>query len=321
MQIAETHTEIGKVNVYSDYSFDEWLELRHSDVTASKIGALFGVHDYSSALQLYAEKIQLNPTRIADNGVLRRGRWFEPVAIAVAREMRPDWTIVEPGIYLRDAESRIGATPDATFVDENGELGVLQVKTVARQVFKEKWRQSDGEINVPFWIILQAYTEATLLNHSRAAVAALIVDEFDPQLHIIEFDCPAKTYDRVRREVARFWRHVGERTPPPANYAKDADILGALYTGAGPAVDRSGDAKFLKLLEEREAIKARLKAAEEDDRASKARIIEALANAESALCGDRFVTFKQQTRAAHAVKESIFRVLRIGKRTDGKKAT
>jgi predicted phage-related endonuclease len=320
MQIAETHTEIGLVQTFSEYDFDEWLELRHSDVTASKVGALFGVHDYSSPLQLYSEKIQLRPSKIEDNGVLRRGRWFEPVAIAIAREMRPKWEITEPGIYLRDAESRIGATPDAVFVDDNGELGVLQVKTVARQVFKEKWRQSDGEITVPFWIILQAYTEATLLNHSKAAVAALIVDEFDPQLHIIEFDCPPKTYGRIRREVDRFWYSVEKRTPPAADYTKDLRALTELYTGTGDIVDKSDDGKFLKLLEEREAIKERLKAAEADDKESKARVIAAMGNAEAALCGIRFVTFKEQTRQAHAVKESTFRVLRIGKRTDGKKA-
>ena len=37
-------------------SRDEWLQWRKQDITASVIGALFNVHPYKTALQLYVEK-------------------------------------------------------------------------------------------------------------------------------------------------------------------------------------------------------------------------------------------------------------------------
>jgi predicted phage-related endonuclease len=314
MQVSESITEFGKVECYTGFTHDEWLALRHEDVTASKIGALFGVHPYSTPLQLYSEKIQLNPRKSEDSGILRRGRWFEAAALKAVREMRPDWKIEEPCAYLRDPERRIGATPDAQFVDENGEIGVLQVKTVARSKWAEDWGGDDDDTAVPFWITLQAYVEATLANTSKAAVAALLIDEWNPEVKIIEFDCPRSTYGRLAREVNRFWEHVHGRTPPKPDYLCDGDVLAGMYTGAEGVLDLSGDAAFQKLLDEREAIHARRDQAVKDAKDVKARIIHTMDNADAVICGPRVVTFREQTRKSYVVNESTFRVMRVGKR-------
>jgi predicted phage-related endonuclease len=313
MDCAEMHSDIGPLEIYSKFSHDQWLELRHSDVTASAVGALFDCHPYLTPLGLYAQKIQLNPPASIDNGVLRRGRWFEAAAIKAAKETKPDWKIEEPGIYVRDAAHAIGCTPDASFVDENGECGALQIKTVGKQKWKEEWVDGDA-INVPFWIVLQAYVEARLMNFTKAAVAALVCDEYAPELHIVEFNCPQTTYARIAKEVGRFWDLVEARTPPAADYSKDAGALAQLYTGAGPAVDLSGDEAFRKLLDEREAILARRNQAIEDAEQSRARIIAAMKNAEAVVCDNRIVSFREQTRKAHTVGEATFRTLRISAR-------
>jgi len=314
MQVSESITEFGKVECYTGYSHDEWLDLRHQDVTASKIGALFGVHPYSTPLQLYSEKIQLNPRKSEDSGILRRGRWFEAAALKAVQEKRPNWKIEEPGAYLRDPEHRIGATPDAQFVDENGELGVLQVKTVARSKWAEDWGGDDDDTAVPFWITLQAYVEATLANTSKAAVAALLIDEWAPEVKIIEFDCPRSTYGRLVKEVNRFWSHVHDRAPPKPDYLRDGDALAEMYTGTDGVLDLSGDTAFQKLLDEREAIYARRDQAIKDAKDVKARIIHTMDNADAVICGPRVVTFREQTRKSYVVNESTFRVMRVGKR-------
>lgn len=313
MDVAQMHSYIGPLEVYSGFNHDEWLELRHSDVTASQVGALFDVHPYKTPLQLYAEKIQLNPPASIDNGILRRGRWFEAAAIKAAKETRPDWTIEEPGIYIRDTTNALGCTPDASFVDEHGECGALQIKTVGKRKWAEEWADGDS-INVPFWIVLQAYVEARLMNYTKAAVAALVCDEYAPELHIVEFDCPANTYPRIVKEVSRFWDLVEARKPPEPDFAKDAGAIAQLYTGAGPAVDLTSDEAFAKLLDERDAIVARRNQANEDAENCRARIIAAMKNSEAALCGNRIVTFKEQTRPAHQVKAATFRALRISAR-------
>ena len=315
MQQAEMITGIGKVEVYSEYNHDEWLALRHQDVTASKIGALFGCHDYSSELQLYAEKCQLKPQSIADNGPLRRGRWFEAAAFEALPEFRPGWTeITRSSIYIRDPENRIGCTPDGTFVDENGEFGVAQVKTLSRQKWREEWRADGDEIKVPFWITLQAFVEATLMNASKAAIVAFLADEFNPDMAIVEFDCPANTYPRITKAAARFWNYVNNREAPPADYAKDGDAIAMLYTGSQPVLDLTGDDGFAKLLAQRDAIVTRRKAAEEEEAEIKARIVEGLRDAEAVLCGDHYVTYKLIERAGFTVKPTSYRKLSVGKR-------
>jgi predicted phage-related endonuclease len=292
-------------------SRDQWLDLRHSDITASVVGALFGCHPYQTALSVYVEKSKPKPEPLEDNGVLRRGRWMEAAAIKAARELRPNWQISEPQCYLRDEENRVGCTPDAYFVDQDGQCGVLQVKTVAPQVFKEEWHGEDGSFQVPFWITLQSYTEARLSGYYRAAVAALVCDTWNPQLHIVEFDCPEDTYAVIAKEARRFWQMIDRRQPPRADYGKDLDALKDLYSGSAPAVDLTGDEKFGKLLAEQDAIKDRVNAALEDAKVCKAKIIEAMQDAEAVVHGGRIVTFKEQSRGAYEVKPTKFRVLRV----------
>lgn len=295
-----------------DMPREQWLALRHQDVTASAVGALFGCHPYETALSLYAEKSKPRPDALEDNGVLRRGRWFEAAAIKAARELRPKWEITEPFVYLRDTDNRVGCTPDAYFVDGDGQCGVLQIKTVAKEVFKSEWHGGDGAFEVPFWIALQSYTEARLSGFYRAAVGVLVCDSWNPELHIVEFDCPEETYARIARETMRFWQMVERKKQPPAEYGRDLEALKDLYTGNAPAVDLSGDEKFGKLLAERDAIKDRLNAALEDEKIIKAKVIEAMRDAEAVVHGGRIVTFKEQARAGYEVKPTTFRVLRIG---------
>lgn len=313
MQCAEQNTDIGKVEVYSGFDHEEWLKLRHEDVTASKIGALFGCHPYATPLQLYAEKIQLNPPSSVDSGILRRGRWFEAAAIKAARELRPGWEIEEPGIYLRDAERGIGATPDAIFTDDNGECGVMQIKTVSKQQWRDVWCEND-EPEAPLWVALQAMTEAALGGYYKAVVAPLVVDEWAPELHILELDIQPVAYASIAREVTRFWHQVDARQPPAADYLKDVDTLSEMYEGKGPALDLTGDIAFGRLLDEKEAIDARRNAAIEDAKAIKGRIIQAMRDSAAVTCGGRIVTYKEISRAGYSVQPATYRRLRISKR-------
>lgn len=305
----------------TDRTHEQWLALRHQDVTASSAGALMRVHPYQSLLGLYAEKIKPKPEPLADNGVLRRGRWMEAAAIKAARELRPKWQISEPKAYFRDTANRLGATPDAFFVNEDGECGVLQIKTAAPQVFKSDWHVEDdgGAIEVPFWIVIQSYIEARLSGFYHAAVGVLVVDTFNPEMHIIEFDCPESSYARLAKESQRFWRMIQDRTPPKPDFSMDLDVIKEMYTGSAPPVDMSGDESFGKLLAERDAVLARRNQAVEDAQAINAKLIHRMANAEAVAFRGRVVSYKEQARKGYTVEPSSFRVLRVGEAKGKKK--
>jgi len=119
-------------------SRDEWLRWRRQDVTASVVGALFGVHPYTTALRIYAEKRGVEFPD-ADNKTMRRGRWLEPAVATAVEEERPDWKLRAPRLYLRDPDLRLGCTPDYFIEGDPRGLGVLQCKTVAPSVYARDW--------------------------------------------------------------------------------------------------------------------------------------------------------------------------------------
>jgi predicted phage-related endonuclease len=163
---------------------EQWLAWRREDVTASAIGALFGVHPYLTKMRLYAEKRGVEFGANEDNKLLRRGRWLEPAVGAAVAELRPDWRIVPAGVYLRDPELRLGATPDFFIYDDPRGLGVLQAKTASPSAFKRDW--ADGA-EVPMWIMLQLSVEMMLADAAFGAVAVLLVDAYGMDCKIIEF--------------------------------------------------------------------------------------------------------------------------------------
>jgi hypothetical protein len=91
---------------------ETWLQWRRDDVTASTVGALFGVHPYTTALRLYVEKRGVEFPSQDDNQVMRRGRWLEPSIGKAVSELRPEGSIYPPNLYLRDPALRRGGTPD-----------------------------------------------------------------------------------------------------------------------------------------------------------------------------------------------------------------
>jgi len=163
----------------------EWLTWRKADVTASTIAALFGRHPYTTALHLHLEKRGVDFPRKPDNRVTRRGRWLEPAVAKAVGEQRPDWRVIPAGVYLRDPDLRLGATPDF-FIDANDNprgFCVLQTKTCAPSVFERDW--DDGR-ELPFWIKLQVMVEMMLADAAFGFVGALVVDPYAMDVHLIE---------------------------------------------------------------------------------------------------------------------------------------
>ena len=94
-------------------SREQWLELRKANVTASTVGALFGVHPWQTIAGLHAEKCGMElPGPDPESAVIRRGNALETVVAAEVAKQQPEWRIRKNDLYLRDVHARIGATPD-----------------------------------------------------------------------------------------------------------------------------------------------------------------------------------------------------------------
>lgn len=286
-----------------------WLALRQRDLTASDIGAVIGADPYRTPLRIFSEKSGLILAE-AETPIMRRGRWFELAALAALREQKPTWRIEQPNIYLRDAECRLGATPDAIAEDEEapGELINCQIKTIAKPAFEREWADA-----APMGYVLQTLAEGYLLGAARSILAALVVDTYSAELHI--HDVPRHEAAEARiRDIARdFWQAIAEGRRPAADYKRDAETIGELFAKPepGPPLDLSTDNRMPSLLQEREELREEIERDRERLEVVEAEIKDKLGAAEAATLPGWKVTWKQQTRKEYIVPAKTFRVLRV----------
>jgi predicted phage-related endonuclease len=292
---------------YKVHSRDEWLALRSVDLTASDVGAAVGLDPYKSPLALYAEKTGLLLPQ-ADNNAMRRGRWLEAAVLSAIREEHPDWEVRPAGIYLRDAELRLGATPDAIAQTDEPGLTNIQCKVVNRPGYERDWVNGP-----PLNYQLQTLTEGMLLDAHRSLVAALVIDTYTAELYLHPVPRHEAAEARVKEIATAFWSRVAAGTPPPADYQRDAETIAALHPRSEPetVVDLTGDNHIRELLHDRAILKDGISGSEKMVEAIDTEIKAKIGDAERATLPGWKLSWKTEDRAAYTVKASTRRVLRV----------
>lgn len=289
-------------------SRDQWLHTRLQDVTASQAAALLGIHPYLSAFELYVEKRQSSIRPAGEvTGPMERGILLEPVAIAKLQRDHPDWIIRNPQAYYRDGARRLGATPDALVqMPEREGHGVIQFKSVEPSIFKRNWRNSDGAIEPPLWIVCQAAIERELTGASYALVVPLVIG-FSIEVHEIEIPHEPTLITHIEGEVREFWQRVENSRPPDITSPKDAEVLAGLYTSIGGTVDLRSDNQLVELADEDEDLKARIKLDNERRAILKGRFMAAMGDAGIGYLSDgRCIIRKRVERKAYSVEANSY---------------
>jgi predicted phage-related endonuclease len=291
-------------------SRDEWLTWRKQDVTASVVGALFGVHPYTTSLRIYAEKRGVEFPD-ADNKTMRRGRWLEPAVATAVEEERPDWKLRAPKVYLRDPDLRLGCTPDYFIDGDPRGLGVLQCKTVAPSVYARDWL---GGSEIPFWIVLQTLTECMLSDAAFGVVAVLLVDPHAMEVAILDVPRHADSELKICARVHEFWQQVAAANEPDPDYERDAEVIKALVPRetSGKKIDLSGNNELIEMLEQRADLKERINQQDAACEAIESRIKHLMQDAEIGNgLADWRITYKSTQRSAYTVPAKTLRILRI----------
>ena len=296
---------------------DQWLDLRKQDVTASVVGALNNLHPFTSRLRLYKEKSGADLGEVKQNVRMRRGLILERAVAQIVMQDYPSWHITPAGVYLRDPDRRIGATPDF-FVDADDELGlgVLQTKITTYRAFRQNWMDDDGALMVPPWIVLQTTTEMMMAGAEWGAVGCFIDDAFNPldkDMFVFRLDRHPAGEAKILADVADFWRDIELRNEPDANPKLDAELMKLLYPQSDPliTVDLSGDNYLPGALAARADAKARIKADQAFIEEVETDLKSKMGFAELAFLNGFTVTLKTQHRSAYAVKETSFRKLNV----------
>ena len=292
-----------------------WLELRKETIGASEIAALFGVHPWVSALDLWARKIGRVTEFEDETPPMRRGRMLEAVAIDFLREEQPEWVIkanpIPGGSFYRDLDAGLSATPDALVRIPGREgIGICQIKSVEPGVFRRQWKAEDGLVEPPLHVALQAAQEAHLAGAAYALAAPIIVS-YGIEMPIIEIPLPLGLFDQIRTKAAEFMQMVAANEMPPIDYAKDGELLASLLgIEEGRTVDLSGQNRLPELLETDERLRKEMAEAKDKREAIKTELVAALGGAEVGVLADWTITNKMQHRKAYSVAETDFPVLR-----------
>jgi len=288
-------------------SREQWLALRRQDITASGVGALFGLHPYQTAAGLWAEKTGVElPKR--DTADLRRGRILEGAVGKAVEEQRPDWRVTKATYYIRDPEARIGATPDYLIMDAIRGRGVMQTKTANPREFDRAW--GDGP---PMWIMLQVLTEMMLESAAWGVVACLVVDGYTFDLHLFDVARHGGAETRIRETVAAFWAAVDAGKEPQIDYERDGPLIAQMYRAPrrGEVVDLRGDNEIPELLDRHLSLKAFIESAQAELVTVDNEIKHKLGDAEVAQVTGYKLSWKQQEQAGYTVAPRKQRVLRV----------
>ncbi len=293
----------------------EWHARRTRDVTASVVGALFGVHEFVTPYALWAYKSGRAKADPEETPAMLRGHLLEPVAVKLLKSLKPKWKIkhnTNPGDYWRDSEVRLGATPDVIAIDPKRGQGIVQIKSVEQSVYRRKWLAGNDVPEPPFWIAMQAVVEAYLTGSVWAAVAPIVVGH-GIEMPVIDIPIMDGAIQRIRAQSVEFWEQVesGEELVP--DYSLDADLIERMYAQEkGEEIDLTRDNQIYDLIDMRKRLKAEAVEADNKVTAIDAEIKHKLQGASIAhLAGGKKITWLTQKRAGYFAPPKEFRVLRI----------
>ena len=245
---------------------------------------------------------------IKNEGILERGHDLEPVALKKLAKKRPDLEVWAANEFVYDTDLRFGVHPDAYARDKDGKRVAIEIKSVGKRRFERVWVDAPPPDNT-----LQLASTMMLDGSDYGLLCALVFSEYSAlDLHIFDVPRHPAAEQRIRDTITAFWRDFDAGILPKVDYERDGALIALMYPNETPGkiVDLRHDNRMPELLADYERLSAELKDVDKARDAVGNEIKMKIGDAESALVNGWRVTLKLQTRKAHQVKESSFRVLR-----------
>jgi len=260
---------------------DHWLEMRRQDVTSTESAALFGLSPYVTHFDLWHRKRSGTAPEFTLNDRMKWGNRLEAaIAHGIAEEQ--GWEIRPLKEYMRIPGERMGSSFD--FVITNlGEPVHLEIKNVDYIAFREGWiEHDDGMIEAPAHIEMQVQHQMAVSGFSRAFIGAFVAGNRGV---VIERQGDEQVIRAIRHRVAEFWRTVDAGEEPEPVMPDDAEALIRLhqYAQPGKVLDAGDNPAITALVEEYKRAANAEATAKEDKDVAKARLFEAIGDAEKVL--------------------------------------
>jgi len=191
----------------------EWHQQRAMGIGGSEISTICGLNRWESAYTLWAKKTGRIGSEIPQSEPMFWGSRLESVILDEFTKRNPGLSVeVNPGTWHGENIWEI-ANPDAVFVDESGDFGIVEVKTAA---YADDWKLPAegvrGSANdVPRYYLTQVQWYLRIMGFKKAVVVALFSGN-----KYREFDVPADEFQQSAdfALVKDFWQKVQDDKQP-----------------------------------------------------------------------------------------------------------
>ncbi len=286
---------------------EEWLAERMTGIGASESAAVLGESPWQSAMGVWAEKTgNAEPDDLSANEAVAWGLRLEaPIAEAYAEATGEEVTLWPRYTIARHPEYPwLYATPDATIAPRRN----MQIKTAGAFVAAE-WQNGP-----PLHYEIQVQHEMAARELEQTTLVVLIGGQ---KLRWFDVERNDRFLDAMIPKLAAFWELVQSGTMPPVDDSlATAKVLAKLHPDDdGTVVDLSGDEELADYHDRLGKARSMKKLAEAMEQEAKNHIRAAMGKSTYAMLPDGVTySLRTQTRPAHDVMESTFRVLRSVKK-------
>ena len=196
-------------------SRDEWLRVRRMGIGGSDVGAIMRQSPWATPLDVYLDKIgEAEPLEESDR--MKAGRYLEPAIAEMFKDGHPELKVVaDTKMRVHPKYDFMLANTDRLIKDEDGDLGVLEIKT-ASSWYSKTWE--DSSVPVQYYMQLQWYLA---IMDADFGYFAILVDGYDYKEYRYDRDDAliAKMIDAAKH----FWTNNVKKRQPPEPMS-DADL-------------------------------------------------------------------------------------------------
>lgn len=282
-----------------------WHSARSTGIGASEFAAIAGVHEYSTAYEVYLRKVGELP-ELEETLPMRRGKMLEPVIVEEAAERMGVAVKRYPvPMYRHPDHDWLFATPDAEMEDGRG----LETKLTNWRVASVLGRDGTDEARLEW--LCQVQIQMAVMGWEQVTIAVLLDTHSPVRLYPVERD--DRTISRLIQMGGEFWDRVQNRQSPEPDFRHPStpDLIRTLHgIASGTIIDLGPDAS--NDWAQRQRYMAVAKRCEERAEQHKARVLHAIGDAEVARLPDGVFELARSevTRKSYTVKETTYTTVR-----------
>lgn len=206
---------------------EKQLALRRTGISGTDIGAICGLSEFRSPLDVWADKTG-RAAPVDMTPALERGIYLEDGILRWYVDRTKATDVERPGTVQLAGQPRVMATPDALVWFGTEERRGVEVKAPGPNA-ESGWGEP-GTDQVPAAYLCQGVFEMAVLGVERLDFAALLGGE----LRIYPVKRDREVEGRLIEKALAFWRDYVEadRPPPPTTLARDVEWVRAAFPAA-----------------------------------------------------------------------------------------